>query len=59
MVGKIAVRNIQRRFHSVIVHFLVNHQQRHNAQPHPVLKNFIDMDQDVLHLSYLKYITAP
>lgn len=59
MRGKVAICHLQQVFHGIEINYVMHHQQRHDAQPLPAFKCFINQCDNLFHRSYLKYMIAP
>ena len=62
MTGEISIGHAEQFFQHVEIGRIIHHQNRHNAEPDPMVESLIDILDDVFQnyfLSYLKYMMAP
>lgn len=56
---QIAVGQVQQLLEGVEVNRIVDHQHRHDAQPHTAFKSLVKVCEYLLHFSYLTYMYVP
>jgi len=62
MAGEISIGHAEQFFQHVEIGGIIHHQNRHNAEPDPMVESLINILDDVFQnyfLSYLKYMIAP
>ena len=59
VAGEVSVGEIQQFLQRIEVGCFIHHKHRHDAEPDPALESLVEIYQQLLHFSYLKYIDVP